>query len=470
MSIAVKASVWFLLCSIIQRSISFITTPIFTRLMTIEEYGLYIIYISWMEILSICITFKLTEAVFNKSMISVNSEERRSILASYQLLVLCLWGCSVFLYILFRNSINSLLGMNTYFMMLMLLEILLTTIVLLWSSYQRFEYKYKQLVFVTIIISVVSQLLGVLIITIRNDGAIGRVLGIVLTQMVVVIGLLPYNLKYIKRNIIFSNWIYALRFNLPLIPHYLSQIILSQADKIMIGALVGTQEAALYGIGYTIGMLGMIVTQSVNNAYIPWMYRELKRKNFNNVLSMDVIVFAFLGICIIVIFFIAPEAMLIVGGEKYLEAIDVVYPVAVSIAFMLLYGFFANIEYFFEKRMYVMVCTCTSAVLNIVLNYYFIQLYGYIAAAYTTLFCYFCYGFFHMIVVERVIYNNEKIKIKMPYIKFLILCVALAFFSLVAQFLIPYVVVRYLILFIMMLMLFAKKKVLLAFYKKIRSE
>lgn len=36
-----KASLWFLVCSFIQKGISVISTPIFTRLLTPEEYGLF---------------------------------------------------------------------------------------------------------------------------------------------------------------------------------------------------------------------------------------------------------------------------------------------------------------------------------------------------------------------------------------------------------------------------------------------
>ncbi len=38
--IAAKASIWFIVCSVLQKCISMITLPIFTRLMSTEQYGL----------------------------------------------------------------------------------------------------------------------------------------------------------------------------------------------------------------------------------------------------------------------------------------------------------------------------------------------------------------------------------------------------------------------------------------------
>ena len=46
--VEVKASTAYTICSILQRSLSFITLPLFTRLLTTEEYGQSTVYNSWM--------------------------------------------------------------------------------------------------------------------------------------------------------------------------------------------------------------------------------------------------------------------------------------------------------------------------------------------------------------------------------------------------------------------------------------
>ena len=40
LSIVVKASLWFTVCNILQKGISMLTVPIFTRMMSIEELSL----------------------------------------------------------------------------------------------------------------------------------------------------------------------------------------------------------------------------------------------------------------------------------------------------------------------------------------------------------------------------------------------------------------------------------------------
>ena len=39
LSVQAKAALWFTICSFLQKGISFITVPIFTRLMSTEEYA-----------------------------------------------------------------------------------------------------------------------------------------------------------------------------------------------------------------------------------------------------------------------------------------------------------------------------------------------------------------------------------------------------------------------------------------------
>ena len=43
-----KASLWFVVCSFLQKGISFITTPIFTRIMTSDNYGVVTMYSAWL--------------------------------------------------------------------------------------------------------------------------------------------------------------------------------------------------------------------------------------------------------------------------------------------------------------------------------------------------------------------------------------------------------------------------------------
>lgn len=83
-------------------------------------------------------------------------------------------------------------------------------------------------------------------------------------------------------------------------------------------------------------------------------------------------------------------------------------PVIVACAFQFVYGMYVNIEIFIKKTFQISVGTVAAAIVNIVLNYFFIPIYGYQAAAYTTLIGYIFLWLFHFIIVKA---NKEFVDI-----------------------------------------------------------
>lgn len=87
-------------------------------------------------------------------------------------------------------------------------------------------------------------MLGVMSVIVTEYKAEARVLAFVFVQAV--IGLIFYTINFAIEKCFYSKiyWEYALGFNHPLIPHYLFQTMLNQADRNMISNMVGNGEAA----------------------------------------------------------------------------------------------------------------------------------------------------------------------------------------------------------------------------------
>ena len=74
MNVQARAGLWFLVCTIIQRSITIITTPIFTRLLTNNEYGEYGVFISWMGILSCFVTMYIFSGIYPQAIVKYDDK------------------------------------------------------------------------------------------------------------------------------------------------------------------------------------------------------------------------------------------------------------------------------------------------------------------------------------------------------------------------------------------------------------
>ena len=72
---AVMASLCFIICSVFQKGISFITVPIFTRILSAEEYGIYSLFLSWESLLTVFVTLNLSYQVFNNGMVKYKTEK-----------------------------------------------------------------------------------------------------------------------------------------------------------------------------------------------------------------------------------------------------------------------------------------------------------------------------------------------------------------------------------------------------------
>lgn len=80
MPVQVKASFWFLICGFLQKGVSVITTPIFTRLLSTAEYGQYSVFNSWLGIITVFVTLQFYSGVFVQGM--VKFEDRKMQFAS----------------------------------------------------------------------------------------------------------------------------------------------------------------------------------------------------------------------------------------------------------------------------------------------------------------------------------------------------------------------------------------------------
>lgn len=84
----------------------------------------------------------------------------------------------------------------------------------------------------------------------------------------------------------------------------------------------------------------------------------------------------------------------------------VVPPVAGSLLFLFLSQLCINVMFYFEENSYLVKGSILSAVLNIVLNFLLIPVFGYVVAGYTTLFSYIVFW------LSNLYYMNKSCKDK----------------------------------------------------------
>lgn len=397
-----KSGFWFVVCNIIQKSVMIITVPLFTRMMTPEEYGLTAVYQSWNNVLMIVVTLNLSLGVFNNGMLRYKDDRDRYISAMQGLSTV---SAFVFLALFFmlRDQFTTVIGLHMNLIFWMFVSYIFLPAFEYWSARNRYEYRYKGLLVATFLYAVANILIPVIAVSHakRNLGEV-KIFATLMTMICFTAVFYVYNFCKGKCFFIKKYWNYAFWFNLPLLPNYLSNMILSQSDRIMISRFCGDAPAGIYSVACYLQTGVTVITSAINSAFVPWLYEKLENKDFGQVQKQAEPILVILGYLTFVIVSCAPEIIKIMAPEKYYEAIWAVAPVVIGTYLTVLYMFCANVEIYYEKRVFMSCATMLAAILNVVLNYLLIPIFGYIACAYTTVFCYLVYGAAHYLFMNKI--------------------------------------------------------------------
>lgn len=431
-----KIGIIYTISNIVVRGMVFLSTPIFTRLLTQKEYGDFSNISSWANIISIIATMQLYVSIVRAKYDYSEEIDKylSSILVLGNLITLIWWGiveCNL-------SFFESFLDMDRIFIRIIFIYALFAPAMQILTYKNRIYSRYKMVICFTWVTLLLSTGGSVILVVLMNNHLLGRTLGNYITIVAVDIALWIYILLK-GRCISPRYWKYALIFSVPLIPHELAGLLLVSSDRIIIKRLCGSEDAALYSLAYTISTIASVLLTSLNQAWQPWMYDKLEEGKTNDIYKFSIPYTLVFAAGCIGIMLIGPEIVLIFGGKAYVEAKLVIPPVCFSIMLQFVYTLYANIEFYEKKTGWISSATLIASVVNIVLNFMMIPIFGYVAAAYTTVAGFALMVLFHYSVVK---FKTEYIGIY-SFKKLFAIMIAVMLAMVISLVLYHYNVVRY---------------------------
>lgn len=405
---ALKAGAWYTFSNFLSKGLVFLTTSIFSRVLTKAEYGEYSNFATWQSLLLIVATFELYSTI-SRARYDYEEEIDQYVSSITLLGTLITFGFYI-ITIIFMPTISNLLGIEPLYIHVMFLYILVAPAIQMYQAKCRIFMEYKSATIFTILSSIGSILFAIILVTLLDDKLFGRIIGQQTILIIVNIALYfwilykgkSFNKKYFR---------YALKIAVPLIPHLIASNLLGSFDKIAINKLCGSEDLAYYSLAFNCALLANVLWSSLNQAMVPWLFDNLAKENRNAIKTISkyyIGIFMFISVGILLL---VPEVVFVFGGRGYEDAKYVMAPIIMGSCFQFAYSMYVNIEMYEKKTALVSIGTVGAALLNIPLNYIFIRLYGYTAAAYTTMFCYAVLAVFHYLIVKRLelsyIYDNR---------------------------------------------------------------
>lgn len=389
-----KSGIWYLLSDFAYKGLAFLTIPVFTRLLSVEEYGIVSVYTSVVAVMAIISGADL-HAGIGRAAIDFD-EDYPKYLSSVLSLSFVVFLVGFLIIKAFSNTISSWVELSPDLVLLATIAGYGSFVFGFYNSHLLFQQKYKQKSVLHVIKAISEVVLAIIMILLINKAKYyGRVYSSFIISTVFMVICFIIIFKKSKKIFFPKAWWYAIKIGIPLVPHSLSNIMLAQFDRMAIQALVGATETGLYSFAYNIGMIPLVFLGATNSAWVPWFYRQLQNHKHDKIKkAVKIYSLAFLVITL-GIMILGPELALIMAPSDYLSGVKLVPVVVLSCFFQFLYTVYVNFAFYMKKTFAISIGTIMAGGINIVLNILMIPVFGYEIAAWTTVISYFCLFVFH---------------------------------------------------------------------------
>lgn len=401
-----KTASYNMIANVFSLIIGMAMIPIISRVLPQEDLGLATTFIANRNILVIFVTLSIY-SYFNRAMIEY---EKERIDYSFAVVFFCFISILIFFLICLpiREFVQSLLSLNDFLYTWLFISMFCFAVYSITNYYCIFHNKSKLVFFIVLTVGPISQILSIILaLVMTSDKYIGRIIGLDAMYVIITLffsawliskGFRKIKTAYIKESLFFS---------IPLIPHLLSQNVLTQCDLIMITYFVGADKTGIYSMGHTIGFLAFTVMSQILAAWSPWVYRRLKNKECSSIKKNSTLMILMGFYLSVGLMSISPELVTLFLPDSYREAIYIIPPLVTAMFFQYLYIFFYDLQYYFKKTHLIALCSIIAAAINFVLNILLIPTIGYISACYTTMIGYF--ALFLLNLIFTIKYRPKEI-------------------------------------------------------------
>lgn len=378
----------YMITQMINASIPFLLLPVITRYLSPEEFGIYSMFkvVAGLafSFIGIGINGAITKVYYEKT----KNELARYIGNSFFLVTIN----SIFMYLLFIvfpeffSSVTQIPDSWLWTVILVSYGKVIFQVTLVVWQVQNKPITYAVFQIIQTVLNFGLNLIFVILLYLNWQGAI-----LAETIAFFVFGIIGFGILFKNKSLRFRlnklDLIHILKFGLPIIPHVIGMYIITASDRLLITNMIGVAETGIYAVGYQIGMIIMILQDSFNKAWVPWLFSNLKNKKDHIEFKIVKITYGYFIIIIVMalgLALISPFLLMVMAGPEYQGAYKFVIWLAIGYAFNGMYKMVTNYIFYVGKTHYLATVTFITAILNLLLSYLFIKAFGAIGAAQAT--------------------------------------------------------------------------------------
>jgi O-antigen/teichoic acid export membrane protein len=385
----IKNSLIYLVPVIIGNFLPMITLPIFTRILSPEDYGVLALAGVYAIFINGIANFGLTIGYERNFFESKETNKIAGLLYSTLLFITIAFIIFGFITYLFKYQFSRWIIGSSEHANILFWSYCATGIVGLkayYLTYFKNTENAKAFAWYTIDENLLGLLFSLFLVVYLRIGVIGLIWGQLLASSIIFFILSVKFFRFLPVSFDAKALKYSLKLSLPLTPRIFFGVIGSQFDKYMIGLLNTVGGVGIYNIGQKLANIVFTYMTAIQNVFGPQVYKRMFEQGDEGRKSIGQYLTPFLYSSIsigILISLFSEEIITILTPASYHGAIDIV------IILSMLYG-----TYFFGKQPQLIytkkthitsILTFVSIGLNILINIPFITKWGVMGAAWGTL-------------------------------------------------------------------------------------
>lgn len=367
--------------------ITFFLLPLYTSILTTEEYGVVDLLNTLVLLLVPIVTFQIEQAVFRYLVDNRNNEEQKNKIITTVIISVFL---QIIIYMIVFAIVSPLIGNKyKYFLATNVIASIISSIMLQIARGLGDNKKYATGSFITAFVTIIFN---ILFLVVFKFGAYGMLMATLIGNLTagIYVFFTKNIYKYIKkRNFEFKLLKDLWKYSCPLIPNAISWWVFNSSDRIIVTSILGISMNGILaaankfsGVFITIyNIFNMTWTESATlhiNDYD-------KEKFFNNTINTMLKLFSCICLGIIACM---PFVFPLIINEKFAEAYNQIPILMVASLFNIIIGLLSVVYVAKKDTKSIAKTSVISAIINIVINIVLIKFIGLYAASISTLVAY----------------------------------------------------------------------------------
>lgn len=408
----VKNTIIVAIGKICTQFISFFLLPLYTALLSTEEYGIVDLLNTYISLLVPIFFFQMEQAIF-RFLIDVrgNENSKKKILSTAVITIVI----QIILFLILFAIVGIFIKNEyKYFLVVNVIASMMSGLVLQISRGLGDNTTYSLGSFIS---GAGNIIFNVIFIAVFKWGAYGMLLATFLSNMICTIfiffrkKLYKYiHIKKYDRGTLKELW----KFSLPLIPNQLSWWIVNVSDRSIITYILGVGANGIYSAANKFSSICITIFNIFN---LTWaesasmhINDEDKSEFFSNIINKTIKLFT--SLCIVIIACMPFVFKLLITGEGYADAYYQIPILMISTIFSIAVSLLGSIYVALKKSNKIAKTSILAAIINILVNLLLIKFIGIYAASISTLVSYFAMTIYRYLDVQKYV----KIRIQKDFI------------------------------------------------------